>query len=217
MVRRCRPEARRRFDRSAARRSGRVRGRRPQARDRGRRFRQPRPADDDHGERIYQVAASDDKACVAICLGVAKAILEGSVELDRPTYLYFSVFEEVGHGTSAGIPEDVTEVIAVDMAAVGPARLRMSAPSRSAPRTAAARTTTGSRASLSISLTGWYRAPDRHLSVLWIGRESGVRAGYDIRARTGRSRCRCLAFLRAVASGFAPGDRTTSHAWLSEP
>ncbi len=31
----------------------------------------------------------DDKACVAICLGVAKAILDGSVELDRPTYLYF--------------------------------------------------------------------------------------------------------------------------------
>ena len=44
----------------------------------------------------------DDKACAAICLGVAKAILDGSVELDRPTYLYFSVFEEVGHGTSAG-------------------------------------------------------------------------------------------------------------------
>jgi putative aminopeptidase FrvX len=61
----------------------------------------------------------DDKACAAICLGVAKAIIESGAALARPSWLYFSVFEEVGHGTSAGIPENVTEVIAVDMAAVG--------------------------------------------------------------------------------------------------
>ena len=61
----------------------------------------------------------DDKACAAICLGVARAIVDGSLELDRPAHLYFSVFEEVGHGTSAGIPDGVTDVIAVDMAAVG--------------------------------------------------------------------------------------------------
>ena len=61
----------------------------------------------------------DDKACAAICLGVAKAIVDSGEQLDRPTYLYFSVFEEVGHGTSAGIPEGVTDAIAVDMAAVG--------------------------------------------------------------------------------------------------
>jgi putative aminopeptidase FrvX len=61
----------------------------------------------------------DDKACVAICLGVAKALVETKEQLSRPTYLYFSVFEEVGHGTSAGLPDGVTDVIAVDMAAVG--------------------------------------------------------------------------------------------------
>jgi putative aminopeptidase FrvX len=61
----------------------------------------------------------DDKACAAVCLGVTRTILDASIELDRPTYLYFSVFEEVGHGTSAGIPSNVREVIAVDMAAVG--------------------------------------------------------------------------------------------------
>jgi putative aminopeptidase FrvX len=61
----------------------------------------------------------DDKACAAVCLGVAKAVVDGSLTLDRPAHLYFSVFEEVGHGTSAGIPEGVTDVIAVDMAAVG--------------------------------------------------------------------------------------------------
>ena len=37
----------------------------------------------------------------------------------RPSWLYVSIWEEVGHGTSAGLPNDVTEVIAVDMAAVG--------------------------------------------------------------------------------------------------
>lgn len=62
----------------------------------------------------------DDKACVAICLGVAKALVDGQIRLPHPSHLYFSVFEEVGHGTSAGLPEGVTDVIAVDMAAVGP-------------------------------------------------------------------------------------------------
>jgi len=61
----------------------------------------------------------DDKACVAICLGVAQAVSESAKPLPSPTYLYFSVFEEVGHGTSAGIPDGVRDVIAVDMAAVG--------------------------------------------------------------------------------------------------
>lgn len=61
----------------------------------------------------------DDKACVAVLIGVAKAIAEQGIDLTRPTYLYISTYEEVGHGTSAGIPEGVTEVVAVDMAAVG--------------------------------------------------------------------------------------------------
>jgi putative aminopeptidase FrvX len=61
----------------------------------------------------------DDKACVAILIGVARAIKQGRVGLQRPAYLYISTYEEVGHGTSAGVPAGVTDVIAVDMAAVG--------------------------------------------------------------------------------------------------
>ena len=61
----------------------------------------------------------DDKACVAIVLGVAKAIVESGTTLPVPSWLYISVFEEVGHGTSAGLPDGVRDVIAVDMAAVG--------------------------------------------------------------------------------------------------
>jgi putative aminopeptidase FrvX len=52
-------------------------------------------------------------------MGVAKALKESETDLVRPTYVYISSFEEVGHGTSAGVPEGVTDIIAVDMAAVG--------------------------------------------------------------------------------------------------
>ena len=61
----------------------------------------------------------DDKACVAILLGVAKALVETNRTPSAPSYLYVSTYEEVGHGTSAGLPDGVEEVIAVDMAAVG--------------------------------------------------------------------------------------------------
>ena len=61
----------------------------------------------------------DDKACVAINFGVAKALKEAGLTPKKPSWLYVSVWEEVGHGTSAGLPEGVEEVIAVDMAAVG--------------------------------------------------------------------------------------------------
>jgi putative aminopeptidase FrvX len=61
----------------------------------------------------------DDKACVAVLIGVAKAVAEAQVKLARPTYFFISTYEEVGHGTSAGVPDGVTEIVAVDMAAVG--------------------------------------------------------------------------------------------------
>ncbi|MCC6703337.1 MAG: M42 family metallopeptidase [Thermomicrobiales bacterium] len=60
----------------------------------------------------------DDKACVAINFGVAKALQTAGLTPAKPSWLYVSVWEEVGHGTSAGLPEGVEEVIAVDMAAV---------------------------------------------------------------------------------------------------
>jgi putative aminopeptidase FrvX len=61
----------------------------------------------------------DDKACVAILLGVAQALLTHDVAPAAPAALFVSTFEEVGHGSSAGLPEGTTELIAVDMAAVG--------------------------------------------------------------------------------------------------
>ena len=61
----------------------------------------------------------DDKACVAILLGVAKSVREGAAPLAAPTHLFISNFEETGHGACAGIPAETAELVAVDMAAVG--------------------------------------------------------------------------------------------------
>lgn len=61
----------------------------------------------------------DDKLSVACLMGFAKMINEGLVVPKRNIYLLITVYEEVGHGGSAGIPSDVTEAISVDMGCVG--------------------------------------------------------------------------------------------------
>lgn len=61
----------------------------------------------------------DDKASAAILLTYAKYIAEQKVKLTRKVYLNFTVYEEVGHGGSCGIPLDVVDMIAVDMGCVG--------------------------------------------------------------------------------------------------
>jgi len=61
----------------------------------------------------------DDKAGVAIMLGALKALAESGLAPAQRTTFHFSNFEEVGHGAATGIPDDVTELIAVDMGALG--------------------------------------------------------------------------------------------------
>ncbi len=61
----------------------------------------------------------DDKAGVAIMLGALQALLAGPVLPARSVTFHFSNYEEVGHGAAAGIPEDVSELIAIDMGALG--------------------------------------------------------------------------------------------------
>ena len=59
----------------------------------------------------------DDKASVAILL---KAMTElKDKPLRNTVYVFISNYEEVGHGASAAIPENVREFIAVDMGAPG--------------------------------------------------------------------------------------------------
>lgn len=61
----------------------------------------------------------DDKLSAAILLGYAKYLKEEKVETKRPVYAHFTMYEEVGHGGSASVPEGVTEAWSVDMGCVG--------------------------------------------------------------------------------------------------
>jgi putative aminopeptidase FrvX len=61
----------------------------------------------------------DDKACVACLVAAVKALSDAGVQPAQDTTLLISNYEEVGHGAAAGIPPEVTELVAVDMAAVG--------------------------------------------------------------------------------------------------
>ncbi|MCQ2428417.1 MAG: M42 family metallopeptidase [Clostridia bacterium] len=61
----------------------------------------------------------DDKLSVACLLGLAKYIKDSSATLERHVYALVTVYEEVGHGGSASIPEDVTEAVSVDMGCIG--------------------------------------------------------------------------------------------------
>lgn len=61
----------------------------------------------------------DDKACVACLLAAVKALHDAGLKPAQTTTMLISNFEEVGHGASTGFPADLTEMVALDMAAVG--------------------------------------------------------------------------------------------------
>jgi putative aminopeptidase FrvX len=61
----------------------------------------------------------DDKASVACLLTAVKALHAAGLQPAQTTSFLISNYEEVGHGAAAGIPAEATELLAVDMAAVG--------------------------------------------------------------------------------------------------
>ena len=61
----------------------------------------------------------DDKAGVACLVAAVKALHDAGLKPAQTTFFHISNYEEVGHGAAAGIPADVTELLSVDMAAVG--------------------------------------------------------------------------------------------------
>ena len=61
----------------------------------------------------------DDKACAAVLLATIRELREKAVKLPRKVYAYFAVYEEIGHGT-AYLPEDVEDILALDIAPTGP-------------------------------------------------------------------------------------------------
>lgn len=61
----------------------------------------------------------DDKACVACLVAAVKSLHDAGLKPSQTAYMLISNYEEVGHGAAAGIPQDATELLSVDMAAVG--------------------------------------------------------------------------------------------------
>lgn len=61
----------------------------------------------------------DDKAGVAAIVGAIKTLVDAGLRPTQRTTFHISNYEEVGHGAATGIPADVRELLAVDMAAVG--------------------------------------------------------------------------------------------------
>ena len=60
----------------------------------------------------------DDKTAAGVLLALAKEIKEKNIEINRPLYMMFTIYEEVGHGASAGHPAGIKDMLAVDMGVV---------------------------------------------------------------------------------------------------
>ncbi len=61
----------------------------------------------------------DDKASVAIMLEVMRDLAEGRFVLRRKVYFLVTMYEEYGQGGACGIPDDVVDILSVDMGCVG--------------------------------------------------------------------------------------------------
>lgn len=60
----------------------------------------------------------DDKLCIAQVLGYIKYLKDNNLKPRNGLYIYFSNYEEIGHGISV-IPDDMDEFIALDIGLVG--------------------------------------------------------------------------------------------------
>lgn len=61
----------------------------------------------------------DDKLSTAILLGYAKYVKDTGNIPKRKVWQHITVFEEVGHGACASIPDEIEELLSVDMGCVG--------------------------------------------------------------------------------------------------
>lgn len=61
----------------------------------------------------------DDKACVATLLDLTEAFVRSGVRPAGDLWCAVSTYEEVGHGGAALVPDEVEELLVLDMAAVG--------------------------------------------------------------------------------------------------
>ena len=71
------------------------------------------------GDGFIKSRHMDDKASASVLLTLARAFSKGELTCRRPVHILFTNYEEVGHGASAGHPEGIADMIAVDMGVVG--------------------------------------------------------------------------------------------------
>lgn len=62
----------------------------------------------------------DDKAGVATIFGALLAIQEAGLQPQQDTVIHISNYEEVGHGAATGFPDNLHDLISIDMAVVAP-------------------------------------------------------------------------------------------------
>lgn len=62
----------------------------------------------------------DDKAGVAAALAAFRWLIQSGCELPVAANLLITIAEEVGHGASSGLPNDVAEMVSIDAAVVAP-------------------------------------------------------------------------------------------------
>lgn len=62
----------------------------------------------------------DDKACLACVFAAIKALYESGTRPAQRTTFHIPNYEEVCHGGASGVPDDVAEFLAVDVAPTGP-------------------------------------------------------------------------------------------------
>ncbi len=61
----------------------------------------------------------DDKAGVAVLVGVAETLVKLKVKPQRNIHFLFTVHEEVGHGAAGWLPDNISDFLAVDMGVCG--------------------------------------------------------------------------------------------------
>ncbi|CAN5354833.1 M42 family metallopeptidase [soil metagenome] len=61
----------------------------------------------------------DDKACVACAMAAIKSLVDAQVTPAQKAVFLFSNYEEVGHGGVDGLPDDLAELIVLDMGCIG--------------------------------------------------------------------------------------------------
>lgn len=62
----------------------------------------------------------DDKACIATIYGALDAINKAGLAPSQTTTIHISNYEEVGHGAATGFPDNLIDLITIDMAVVAP-------------------------------------------------------------------------------------------------